>query len=201
MSSSIKLWFFRMRFNVAVFMCGSVLLAACSSLPPVSALVAQKSKGVSCTTTGETAPPQSELAIIALRHTVETGPLYTIPAAEGVVSCSVRHEPDTIAIEYQFKNGGWLRVKRNSSIEYTEQEARFLLSPVEQPTAVLANAERTAFGTNGCGIDWHQGNRQPAADDSSAIEEVFRGDVCNCQGRVRRDAVGRVVGLLLRSAC
>ena len=32
-------------------------------------------------------------------------------------------------------------------------------------------------------------------------ETVFRGEVCNCQARIRRGGDGRVVGLLFKSTC
>lgn len=140
--------------------------------------------------------------MLALRRSVENGPLFTIPAAAaGVASCHVRHDSSVIELEYRFKDGGWLHVKRDARIEYSEQEARFALSPKEDPMAILAAVERGAFGPNGCGIDWRQSETQPAADDISASESVFRGDVCNCQARIRRGSTGNVIGLTLRSAC
>jgi hypothetical protein len=140
--------------------------------------------------------------MLELRRSVEKGPLYTVPAAAaGVASCHVRYDSAVIELEYRFKDGGWLHVKRDARIEYTEQEARFALSPAENPVTILAGAERAAFGPDGCGIDWRQAETQPAGDDPSATETVFRGDVCNCQARIRRDAAGRIVGLVLRSTC
>ena len=140
--------------------------------------------------------------MLELRRSVEMGPLYTIPAAAaGVASCRARYDSAVVELEYRFKTGGWLHVKHDARIEYTEQEARFALSPAENPVVILAGAERAAFGPNGCGIDWRQAETQPAGDDPSATETVFHGDMCNCQARIRRDAAGRIVGLLLRSAC
>jgi hypothetical protein len=149
-----------------------------------------------------TLAPQEVDAIAALRRTVEAGPLYTIPAtSEGVRSCRAAYEAGVIALEYSFRDGGWLRVKRDPRIEYTDQEARFELSRGENPTAVLTRAEVVAFGDKGCGIDWAESEKQPADDDSRAVETIFRGDVCNCQARFRSNAAGRVIGLSLRSAC
>jgi hypothetical protein len=134
--------------------------------------------------------------------TVEKGPLFTVPAAaEGVASCRVRYDAAVIDLDYRFKDGDWLHVKRDARIEYTDQEARFALSPKENAEAIRAGAERAAFGPNGCGIDWRQAETQPSVDDPSTTESVFRGDVCNCQARIRRNAAGRVVGLMLRSTC
>lgn len=66
---------------------------------------------------------------------------------------------------------------------------------------ILVRAECTAFGVNGCGINWQQTETLPVRDDTSTTETIFRGDVCNCQARIRRDNAGHVVGLALRSAC
>jgi hypothetical protein len=106
-----------------------------------------------------------------------------------------------ITLDYSFRDGGWLHVKRDPRIEYNDQEARFELPPGANPIAILTRAEMVAFGDKGCGIDWSESEKAPAADDASAIETIFRGDVCNCQARFRSNAAGRVVGLSLRSAC
>lgn len=180
----------------------SIVLAACSVSPTPSQSAAPLPVLTSCTVIGGAATPQDAATLLALRHSVEKGPLYTIPAvAAGVASCHVRQESAVIVLEYRFKDGGWLHVKRDARIEYSEQEARFALSPAENPVTILAGAERVAFGHNGCGIDWRQAETQTAGDDPSATEAVFHGDMCNCQARVRRDAAGRIVGLMLRSTC
>jgi hypothetical protein len=140
--------------------------------------------------------------MLALQRSVENSPLFSIPiAAAGIASCHVRYDSAVIELEYRFKDGGWLHVKHDARIEYTEQEARFALSSAENPVAILAGAERVAFGHNGCGIDWRQAETQPAVDDVGTTETIFHGDVCNCQARIRRDVAGRVVGLMLRSTC
>lgn len=138
-------------------------------------------------------------AVTALRRSVEQGPLYTIGAAAGVRECRVSAESGAITLDYAFGSGGSLRVKRDQRIEYTEQDARYTLPASEEPVSVLKRAERAAFGTQGCGIDWTRSESAPAKD--GAAETVFRGDVCNCQARMRRDGAGHVVGLTLRSAC
>jgi hypothetical protein len=133
---------------------------------------------------------------------VEAGPFYALSSAKpGVATCRASEEADTIALEYTFRDGGWLRVKRQPSIEYTEQEVRFASPLDENPVAVLTLAEQAAFGAKGCGIDWRQPEKRPAGDSASVTEMIYRGDVCNCQGRVRSDAAGRVTGLVFRSAC
>ena len=99
-----------------------------------------------------------------------------------------------------FQEGGRLHVKRDSRIEYTEQVARIHLAPKKNPETILSSA-RVAFGTSGCGIDRQKADTKGAADDPNATETLYYGDVCNCRAGIRRDAAGRVVELMLRSAC
>jgi hypothetical protein len=136
---------------------------------------------------------QSE-SIAELRRTVEAGPLYTIPAAGGVANCRGNVDEGVISLEYNFQGGGWLRVKRDPSIEYNDQEARFGSPLTEDPNAVLKRAELAAFGADGCGINWEEPEKGPE-------ETIFRGDTCNCQARIRHNAAGQAIGLTLRSTC
>jgi hypothetical protein len=137
-----------------------------------------------------------------LRRTVEAGPLYAAATAtRELASCRMSQEPDSLTLEYTFRDGGWLRVTQQPRIEYMDQEVRLTSPLAEDAVAVLRRAEQAAFDQQGCGIAWQDAEKQAAEDDTSAMETVYRGDVCNCQARVRTDAAGRVVGLLLRSAC
>ena len=179
----------------------SLLLGACSAVPSLKQ-AATAPPVPQCVAPKTPISPEDTETIATLRHSIEMGPLYTVPATRsGVAACRIQYEDGVITLEYSFRDGGWLHVKRDSHIEFNNQEARFVLPPAEDAVAVLTRAERAAFGANGCGIDWGQKETQPAADDSTATETIFRGDVCNCQARFRSDAAGRVIGLLLRSAC
>jgi hypothetical protein len=140
--------------------------------------------------------------VAALKSSVESGPLYVIPAAAGVAACTASvAEGAIIMLEYRFKDGGRLDVKRDARIEYTEQTAQFHLAPDKDPVAVLAEAERAAFGADGCGIDWQSPDIQKVPDDSRGTRTLYYGDVCNCRAGISHDAAGRVVELMLRSAC
>ena len=184
------------------WVCGGVLLAACSVPPAPSQTTATPSAPVACVGADTAATPHDASALAALRRSVETGPLYAAAvAASAVVMCRVRLESGVMALEYQFRDAGWLHVKRDARIEYIEQEAHFASPPAEPPEALLARAEQAAFGVSGCGIDWRQPETLATEGNSGAKDTVFRGDVCNCQARIRRDAGGRVVGLALRSTC
>ena len=180
--------------------CGGVLLAACSVAPAPSQIAAGPSMFVACVDADAAATPHDASALAALRRSVETGPLYAAAVtASAVVTCRVRRELGVMALEYQFGDGGWVHVKRDARIEYTEQEAHFASPPAEPPGAILARAERVAFGVEGCGINWRQPESLATEGNSGATDTIFRGDVCSCQVRIRRDAAGRVVGLALRS--
>lgn len=182
-----------------------IMLVACSALPLSSQNMAPLPLPLavtdSCKVADGTPTAQEAGTISALRSNVESGPLYTIPAAAGVSACSINVGQGVITLEYRFKDGGRLHVKRDSRIEYTEQVARFHLAPERNPITILASAERVAFGASGCGIDWQKADTQTPVDDPGATETIFYGDVCNCRAGIRRDPAGHIVELMLRSAC
>jgi len=156
-----------------------------------------------CSTAGAVKlSPEDAAAVATLRATVEKSPLYEASAAKrGVTTCTVTSESGERIVRYTFRDSGWMQVTYQPRIEYTDQEVR-LTSPLDEDAVpVLTRAERAAFGADGCGIDWRQPETRTPEDDASARETIYRGDVCNCQARVRTDAAGRVTGLLFRSAC
>jgi hypothetical protein len=182
------------------------LLVACLVLPslpnaaePSSAKVADSCNGIN--SSGGTATTEEIQTIRALRSAVESGPLYVIPAAAGVAACTVSVDEGAIILEYRFRNGGRLTVKRDLRIEYTEQVAQLHLARDKNPVAVLADAERAAFGASGCGIDWNAPDTKAAEDGSRTTQTLYYGDVCNCRAGIRRDAAKRVIELMLRSVC
>ncbi len=185
-----------------VAVCGIALLTACAATSgPVANTPAVAVRSACAVVEGKPSS-QDDAAAAALRRSVETTPLYTIPAARGLVACRVRYRPaGEIVLEYTFRGHAWLRVTRNERIEYTEQIARFALPPGERPEVILARAEHEAFGDNGCGIDWRKPESQPLQSEGIARETVFHGETCNCQARIRRSADGQTVKLILRSAC
>lgn len=190
--------------SIQLSILAGILLASCSAFslgenaPPLPPPLAGAAL---CSAEDATATPQEIGTMRSLRSNVESGPLYTIPAATGVAKCRARVESGVITLEYQFRDGGWLHVKRDSGIEYTEQVAHFRLALEKNPLSILADAERVAFGDSGCGINWQQADTQAVTDDPSLTETLFYGDVCNCRASIRRDTAGRVTELMLRSAC
>jgi hypothetical protein len=182
-------------------LCRSVILAACSEHPAPK--VKAPAEAHACVVLEGKPSSKNNDLVAELKRTIETSPFYTIPAsAEGLSSCDVRFSPEgEIGLGYHFRDGSWLQVKRNERIEYMELNVRLNQKLNEQPETILARAERAAFGTSGCGIDWHQSETQQAKDDSGKTETLFKGDVCNCQARIRPDVSGQAVELMLKSAC
>ena len=134
------------------------------------------------------------------QRVVEAGPMFAAAGSgSGVASCTMRRERSTVELRYRFRNGGSLLATRDASIEFVEQQAGLSAPLAEEPTLVLARAELWSFGEEGCGIDWSRRETLPA--EGGAIDTVSRGEVCQCQARVRRDAQGRVVRLTISSAC
>lgn len=177
-------------------------LPACMGTAPRSTTASPPSAASECAGTGTAASASQVADAAALRAATERGPLFaTLQASSAIQACRVRVEPGTVEIDWRMHDGGWLRVARDSRIELYEQEARLAVPLNEEPTAWLRRAAVAAFGEGACGIDWRTSDTDPATDDRTASEQVFRGDVCNCQAQLRRDATQRVVGALLRRAC
>jgi len=175
--------------------------AACSTSAPAQPPSVPPAIPACVAPAGPLSPPARE-SVAAFQRAIETGPLFTVAASRAAVAtCRIGFESGAASIEYQFSDGSWLRAKHDARIDYTDQEVRIAVPPAENPISVLTRAERVAFGDKGCGINWNEKDTQPAADDRAAVEAIYRGDTCNCQARVRSDATGRVVGLILRSAC
>lgn len=178
-------------------LCGGIALGACSASP-----AAPRSVACTGTTIVSGTPEKDAETPAALQRSVESGPLYDAAAASsGIAACRIRRDQDALVLEYRFGNGATLRVERDARLEYTDTAAGFASPPSEPVVDILMRAERAAFGTAGCGIDWEHPETQAADAKPGMAESVYRGDTCNCQARIRRDATGRVVALALRSAC
>lgn len=179
---------------------GCVLAASCSSAPMASQ--GARTTAPECIVADAGTSPGDASLAATLRRTVETGPLYTLMAkTTTLASCRIGTESGRLALDYTFRNGGSLRVRHDPRIEYNDLEARFASPPMEDAVALLTRIEQASFGAAGCGIDWRRAETPPAGGDTKVTESIYRGDTCNCQARVRRDAAGHVVGLVFRSAC
>ena len=132
---------------------------------------------------------------------MEKSPLFLAAAARRpFASCQATSEGTALTLAYRFVDAGTFTATRDSQIEYSSQDATFTTPPGEDAAAILQRAEREAFGSDGCGIDWKQPTSEKSADGLTTTA-IFRGTVCSCQARIRRDARGAVRGLLLRSSC
>lgn len=181
-----------------------ILLEACTTFSVPFQTITSPNAYAACTVHRE---PESSMSqntdtVQILQRTVESSLLYQLSmSAAELKSCLIWYDAAAITIKYQFQDGGWLHVKRDMRIEYTEQEAQFVFPSIENPIEILADLEYRTFGPQGCGIDWQHSESQSIQENASITETVFYGDVCNCQARIRRDTSGGVVGLLMRSAC
>ena len=177
------------------------LLATCSAALAEDASP-EATKTVVCGIEGRPTRQEAAKALV-LRRTIEASPFFTLPATtEGLATCHLHHRANgVLMLEYRFRREGTLTIRRDERIEYMEQEGRFELPSNEAAEMVLVGAEHAAFGTKGCGVDWHQPHKRLAEDDPAAVDTIYRGDTCNCQARIRRGSDGNVMSLLFRSAC
>ena len=203
---SFEFWFsFWFSFGFWFWCAVASSLSACSGAPHAKAAqdtsAATARAGVECTTAAPLSA-DGRAAASELERAIEAGPLFAAGGGRGsLASCRVAIDEGVVSLDYRFRDGGSVHATRDPRIESSEQAARFVAPPTDDPAAILKRAERAAFGDQGCGIDWTAGETRPATDERGAIDSVYRGDSCNCQARVRRDAGGRVVALTLRSAC
>ena len=150
------------------------------------------------------AEPVDSTRLLALRRSVEGGPLYAAAAAGSaarLAACRVDQSLGTITLQYDFTDGSRVRATHDPRIEYSEQVVRLVASIGVPAIEALQRAERAAFGAEGCGIDWRRNEARTAPAEAGATDAVFSGEVCNCQGRIRSDASGRVIELAFKSAC
>jgi hypothetical protein len=114
--------------------------------------------------------------------------------------CEAKLSGENIALTYAFRNEAHLDASINSSIEYSDQHARFRGLDREKALALLKQSEQDSFGQDGCGIDWNRPESESKGGHSKFRAAVFRGDSCNCQGRILYQG-NSVVGLAFSSSC
>jgi hypothetical protein len=132
---------------------------------------------------------------------VQAGPLYRELAGKAgkAQACAVTRDGGNLKLSYIFADGGRLDAALDPAIEFAEQRAALRAITEERAVALLREAEKHAFGADGCGIGWKEPEREQGAAPGS-FEVIYRGDACNCQAReIFKD--GRVIALVLRSAC
>jgi len=171
------------------------LIAACLvSSAPLTAFA-------DCSADSPTVPGPQHKALREFEAQTTSAPFYRELAgkSEAAASCALRRNGDNMILLYTFANGGRLQATVNPVIEFAEQRAAFHLISEQRALALLRDAEKHAFGPDGCGIEWEQPEKEESAAGRSS-EIVYRGDTCNCQARqLIKD--GRIIALVLRSAC
>ena len=147
------------------------------------------------------AAPQSAVAT-ALQQRAVTMPLFLAAIApSGMTSCTVARDDGEVSLRYAARDGSSLRLARDDSIEYNDQEARLAVPLREAPIAMLKRAEQAAFAAKGCGIDWTTPEFIAEKTPGGGTTALYRGDVCNCAARVHRTAGGLIDAVGLRSTC
>jgi hypothetical protein len=138
----------------------------------------------------------------AFRTSVEKGPFYktALKRLGAARTCNMKVEEQTILLSYEFERGASLVTKRDPSIEFSEQRLNMNTLDQHAAVALLREAERDFFSSERCGIAWHASPQKEEGTTAGAYELVYRGDVCNCQGRLLYQK-GALVTLIFRSAC
>jgi hypothetical protein len=135
------------------------------------------------------------------RHQVEAGPLYR--EAESTLGpprgCSREADPRGLRIIYAFPQGGVLHTRVSPAIEFSEQLLMLPGLDVHRARQLLQEAEVDAFGPAGCGIVW-SALPEEGKSDRGGRELAYRGETCNCQGRVVYHN-GSLISILFRTAC
>ena len=137
-----------------------------------------------------------------LRQRVSTGPFFKelVRRKGETSSCRVEVNGSNITLIFTFGRKASLEARANASIEYFQQ--RMQLQGLDRPQAIklLKKNEEDAFGAQGCGINWQQPSEESPGSEPDAWEVVYRGDTCNCQGRLVYSG-NALVALVSSSAC
>jgi hypothetical protein len=168
----------------------SVLVPACSG--------GVRGTPSSCPAIISASDPVLQRTYSELKRRIESGPV--VGALGLPVSCQARADDGSVRLEYEFARGQKLEAYRDTQIELTEQHLTKAGLSENAALTLLQQIERWAFDGAGCNVSWLQPpSRQPGSGPNSSAR-VYRGDVCNCQGRL--EFTGDVlVGLVFRSAC
>ena len=168
----------------------SVAVAACVPEPGV--------KAPSCPGTIATPDAALQQSYGEFKRSVESSPFAGQLA--GPVSCEARTDEGRIQLKYESAKGGTLEARRDPAIESTEQRLSQNGLSEQAALALLQRTEQWAFGDKGCSIAWKNSPEKEAGAVPDSREVVYRGEECNCQGRLvyRGDVL---TALIFRSAC
>jgi hypothetical protein len=175
----------------------SIIVLAAVSLPAGAA----EPKALNCS--GLASLPASGLKEVQeFRRRVSTGPFFKelVRRTGQPSSCRVEVNGSNLTLIYIFRRKARLEARANVSIEYFQQRMQLQDLDEAQAMELLKKSERDAFGAQGCGINWQQPSEESPGPEPGTREVVYRGDNCNCQGRLvyRGNAL---VALVSSSAC
>ena len=148
------------------------------------------------------ASPELQNQYPSFKQRIETGPLYLALVQRGGSPRNCQHtvESGALRLSYTFPRSATLTAQIDPRIEFSEERADFHGLTNTEAKALLQRGEKHAFGKRGCGIAWQNPDTEESSTSRGVREEVYRGDVCNCQARIVYER-GKISAVILRSAC
>jgi len=182
---------------------GRVLLIAMAlgaALPARAS--AQSGSGVCAMEAASIPADHRQQAVDFLSHS-KASPFYKelVRRRGRATGCQLAISGDNLTVTYGFRGGARLEAKANPKIEYSEQRMDLRGLTRSQAMALLKAGEKQAWGAKGCGIRWRHVDEDSPGDQPGSHEVVYRGNNCNCQGRMVYEKKSGLVALVLRSAC
>jgi hypothetical protein len=182
-----------------------LLAAILVSLPVLSAgsssgSVTPAAQSSSAQATGSSSTDSSAQAT-KFQQIVQGGPFYKelVRLSGRSGACQLGNEGENILLTCKFRDVGRFEARSNPAIEFSEQKIEVQQISRKKALALLRETEKYSFGPKGCSVNWNRA--ADSENESNGSREVaYRGDTCNCQGRLVYRA-NSVVGLIWRSAC
>ena len=146
-------------------------------------------------------PAESQDEVRQFQKSVESGPLYVemVRQLGKPGNCKTGIEEENIELSCAYGDQTRLEAHANSKIEFSEQRLQLSGLSKNKALALLKASEKDAFGADGCGVRWNHPVVE-AGKKAASREVVYRGSICNCQGRMIYEGV-RIVALVWRSTC
>jgi hypothetical protein len=150
----------------------------------------------------EDVPASRQKEVQQFRDRVEAGPLYKelLRRVGKPGACKTHLEGETITLSCVFPSEMRLEARANTKIEFSEQRVELPGVNKREALTLLKESEKESFGRDSCGVHWNRPVEKPSPDSAGTREVVYRGDICNCQGRVIYKN-SSIVALVWRSAC
>jgi hypothetical protein len=168
----------------------SIAIAACT---PGSSVTMR-----SCPETLSTSDLPLQQSYAEFKRTIESSPFARHLSQP--LSCKARVDDGSIRLVYESGKGDKLEAQRERAIEATETRLTSRGLSEDAGLALLQRTEQWAFGEKGCSIAWKKAPDKEAGPTPNSRELVYRGDDCNCQGRLVYTG-NTLSSLIFRSAC